>query len=452
MQVNKPRKKAIFPLSPGSKEHKCRSGFFIPFKTHVFRMSLTFFLHGGLRFSVGVLTSVELKMVQGVSEMHHSALYNRNLAYLHEKNRDSGPAREGVASPGLYPWFSMQRLTDFDFHLPEGHIALTPAVPRDHARLLHVKAGGFGHNHMYDLPGLLRPGDLLVVNDSRVIPARLYGKRGLAKVEILLHRNLGESTWEVFARPAKRLKPGQEIMFAPGFEARVEVVKEDGLVHLAFAQQGAAFEALLRQHGQVPLPPYIRRKVQAEDQKDYQTIYARQAGSVAAPTAGLHFTETLLEKLKEHGVGLARLTLHVGGGTFLPVKTENLDEHVMHPEAGAVPADIAETINATRAKGGRIVAVGTTSCRLLETAANDDGRMKEWHGETRIFIRPGYRFKAVDALLTNFHLPKSTLFMLVSAFAGTDRMKAAYAEAIRQNYRFYSYGDGCLLERNLFPF
>jgi S-adenosylmethionine:tRNA ribosyltransferase-isomerase len=342
----------------------------------------------------------------------------------------------------------MQRLADFDFQLPEGHIALSPAVPRDHARLLHVKEGGLGHHHVYDLPGLLRSGDLLVVNDSRVIPARLYGKRGLAKVEILLHRDLGQGAWEVFARPAKRLKRDQEIEFAPGFTARVEAVKEEGLVHLVFAQQGTAFENLLKHHGHVPLPPYIRRQDQAQDHKDYQTIYAREAGSVAAPTAGLHFTETLLKKLEERGVGLAKLTLHVGGGTFLPVKTENLDEHVMHPEAGAVSLEVADTINATRAKGGRIVAVGTTSCRLLETAAGEDGRVKPWQGEARIFIRPGYRFKAVDVLMTNFHLPKSTLFMLVSAFAGTDRMKAAYAEAIQKEYRFYSYGDACLLEAN----
>jgi S-adenosylmethionine:tRNA ribosyltransferase-isomerase len=343
----------------------------------------------------------------------------------------------------------MQRLTDFDFHLPEERIALSPAIPRDHGRLLHVKADGLGHHHIYDLPELLRAGDLLVVNDSRVIPARLYGRRGLAKVEILLHRNLGNGKWEVFARPAKRLKPGQEIIFAPGFFAQVETIKEEGLVHLLFAQQGNTFEALLKQHGHVPLPPYIKRQDQAQDQKDYQTIYAREAGSVAAPTAGLHFTETLLGKLKERGVGLAKLTLHVGGGTFLPVKTENLDEHIMHPEVGVVSAEVADAINSTRAKGGRIVAVGTTSCRLLESAANEDGRLKAWQGETRIFIRPGYRFKAVDVLMTNFHLPKSTLLMLVSAFAGTNRVKEAYAEAIRQNYRFYSYGDGCLLERDV---
>jgi S-adenosylmethionine:tRNA ribosyltransferase-isomerase len=342
----------------------------------------------------------------------------------------------------------MQRLTDFDFHLPEERIALSPSVPRDHARLLHVKSNDFGHHHIYDLPELLRAGDLLVVNDSRVIPARLYGQRGLVKVEILLHRNLNEGRWEVFARPAKRLKPGQEIVFAPGFSAQVEAVREDGFVHLLFAQQGAAFEALLKQHGHVPLPPYIKRQDQIQDQKDYQTIYAREAGSVAAPTAGLHFTETLLEELKRRGVETAKLTLHVGGGTFLPVKTENLDEHIMHPEAGAVSAEVADRINETRAKGGRIVAVGTTSCRLLESAAGEDGRVKPWQGETRIFIRPGYRFKAVDVLMTNFHLPKSTLFMLVSAFAGTGRMKAAYAEAIEQNYRFYSYGDACLLEKS----
>ncbi|MBI3420243.1 MAG: tRNA preQ1(34) S-adenosylmethionine ribosyltransferase-isomerase QueA [Proteobacteria bacterium] len=340
-------------------------------------------------------------------------------------------------------------LSDFDFDLPQRCIAMHPASPRDHARLLHVPGqGDFAHCHVYDLPGLLRVGDVLVVNNSKVILARLYGKRGLAKVEFLLHRRLKEEVWEAFARPAKRLRVNDEVVFAEGFSARVATIKQDGLVDLSFNQIGEVFHALLQRHGQVPLPPYIRRAQVSADHTDYQTIYARNEGSVAAPTAGLHFTPALLEKLKEKGVGWAQLTLHVGGGTFLPVREENIEAHIMHAEWGEVSSEAAATINATREKGGRVVAVGTTSCRLLETASDENGRLKEWRGETQIFIRPGYRFKAVDALLTNFHLPRSTLFMLTCAFAGTDRLKAAYAEAIAKDYRFYSYGDACFLERN----
>jgi S-adenosylmethionine:tRNA ribosyltransferase-isomerase len=341
-----------------------------------------------------------------------------------------------------------QAVSAFDFHLPEGRIALTPASPRDHARLLHVPVkGSLGHFHMFDLPTLLRAGDLLVVNDSKVIPARLFGRKGAGKVEFLLHRRLGSEIWEAFAKPAKKLKPGDSVLFAEGFEAEVKTLPQDGLVQLQFKQIGAAFNENLQRHGHVPLPPYIRRADSAADRADYQTVYARAEGSVAAPTAGLHFTPELIAKLKNNGIGIVPLTLHVGAGTFLPVKSETLAGHIMHAETGEVSAEAAAAINKAKAEGRRIVAVGTTSTRLLESAAEEDGTVKPWRGETRIFIHPGYRFKVVDALLTNFHLPRSTLFMLVCAFAGTDCMKAAYAEAIEKQYRFYSYGDACLLER-----
>jgi S-adenosylmethionine:tRNA ribosyltransferase-isomerase len=339
------------------------------------------------------------------------------------------------------------QLSDFDFHLPDERIALAPVHPRDHARLLHVPRNGpFAHHFMYQLPDLLRPGDIVVVNDSKVIPARLIGKRGMATVELLLHRGMEHGLWEAFAKPAKRLKLGDVIEYGPDFSAKVEAHLGEGLVHVSFSHGDAPFDQHLERYGQMPLPPYIKRNADEKDRASYQTVYAKDPGSVAAPTAGLHFTDELLGKLKTKGIDIARLTLHVGAGTFLPVKVDDIENHVMHPERGEISVETVEQINNARAKGGRVVAVGTTSCRLLETAA-ESGTLKPWRGETRIFIRPGHIFNAVDVLMTNFHLPRSTLFMLVSAFAGTSRMKAAYAEAIHEGYRFYSYGDGCLLER-----
>lgn len=336
----------------------------------------------------------------------------------------------------------------FDFALPESLIASRPVAPRDAARLLAVN-GDFRDLHVRDLPTLLSPGDLLIFNDTRVIPARLFGRRGEVRVEVLLHRLLAADRWRVFARPAKRLKAGDVVQFADGFSATVEDRLESGEVVLRFNYAGDALRGALEAQGRMPLPPYIERirHADAQDRADYQTVYAREEGSVAAPTAGLHFTPALLEQLRARGVLHTFITLHVGGGTFLPVKTENTEEHRMHAEYAELSAAAAEAINAARAKGGRVVAVGTTSLRTLESAADGAGRVQPFAGETDIFITPGYAFRAVDMLLTNFHLPRSTLFMLVCAFAGMERMKAAYAHAIAEKYRFYSYGDACLLSR-----
>ncbi|MCC7425753.1 MAG: tRNA preQ1(34) S-adenosylmethionine ribosyltransferase-isomerase QueA [Alphaproteobacteria bacterium] len=341
------------------------------------------------------------------------------------------------------------RTEDFDFELPPDRIAAAPARPRDSARLLVVREGGLADCIVHDLPGLLRTGDLLVFNDTRVIPARLVGRRGAARVEILLHKPLGAGRWQAFARPAKRLRPGERVAFATGFAATVQARLEGGEVALDFGLEDVALAAALRAHGAVPLPPYIPRPEgpRPEDQADYQTMFARHDGSVAAPTAGLHFTPALMAALAARGVGSVAVTLHVGAGTFLPVRTEDVTAHRMHAERGEIAPAAAERINAARRAGGRIVAVGTTSLRLLESAVDDDGRIRPFAGETEIFILPGFRFRAVDLLMTNFHLPRSTLFMLVSAFAGRDRMRAAYAHAIAAGYRFYSYGDASLLER-----
>ncbi|WP_119461323.1 tRNA preQ1(34) S-adenosylmethionine ribosyltransferase-isomerase QueA [Rhodospirillaceae bacterium SYSU D60014] len=336
----------------------------------------------------------------------------------------------------------------FDFDLPRALIADRPAVPRDAARLLEVAETDRDWS-VRDLPALLRPGDILVFNDTRVIPAQLSGKRGTATVGITLHKRVAEDRWLAFARPARKLRVGDRIMFAPDFSAEVLEKGEAGEVALGFDRSGAALLEALRQWGHTPLPPYIKRPEgpDARDQADYQTIFAREDGAVAAPTAGLHFTPELLAALDARGVRRATVTLHVGAGTFLPVKVEDLRDHVMHAEIGVIAPAAAEAINAARAAGGRIVAVGTTSLRLLETVADEAGRLHPFSGETDIFITPGYRFKAADLLLTNFHLPRSTLFMLVSAFSGLARMQAAYAHAKAANYRFYSYGDCCLLHR-----
>jgi S-adenosylmethionine:tRNA ribosyltransferase-isomerase len=347
------------------------------------------------------------------------------------------------------------RVDLFDFALPDELIAQRPVSPRDSARLLDVTAEGPADRTVHDLPQLLRRGDLLVFNDTRVIPARLRGVRAGGNgrqdvaVEALLIRDLGAGRWLCFARPLKRLKKGDAIAFAPDLRATVDALHADGSVALAFDRAGPAFVAALAASGAVPLPPYIRDGVaDARDRADYQTMFARVDGSVAAPTAGLHFTTTLMAALADAGIGATNVTLHVGAGTFQPVRVDDTDRHAMHAEWGEVPQATAEAIERARHDGGRIVSIGTTALRLLETVAHaHDGAVRPWSGETDIFITPGFRFRAIDLLLTNFHLPRSTLFMLVAAFAGLERMKAAYAHAVAQRYRFYSYGDCCLLHR-----
>ncbi|GLQ07433.1 tRNA preQ1(34) S-adenosylmethionine ribosyltransferase-isomerase QueA [Sneathiella chinensis] len=338
------------------------------------------------------------------------------------------------------------RVDSFDFVLPETLIADRPVSPRESAKLLVVRDSLSDHT-VGDLPDFLEAGDVLVFNDTRVIPARLRGMRRTAKIEVTLHKNVSLDTWHAFAKPAKKLKPGDEISFGDDFKALVADKFDGGEVALAFNFSGADLMQKLSEYGEIPLPPYIGsiRQVDEQDKKDYQTIFANEEGAVAAPTAGLHFTPALMEQIKAKGVVTVATTLHVGAGTFLPVKVEDTDDHKMHAEYGVIRPDAAEIINACRKKGGRVVSVGTTSLRLLESAADDYGIVHPFQGETDIFITPGYRFKAVDLLMTNFHLPKSTLFMLVSAFSGFDRMKEAYGHAIDEKYRFYSYGDSSLL-------
>lgn len=345
----------------------------------------------------------------------------------------------------------------FDFDLPVARIALRPIAPRDEARLLVVYQNGrLQHAKVRDLPEFLRQGDAVVTNDTKVIPARLRGYRlprgeGAvpAKIELLLHRRIALDTWRAFARPARKLAAGDTLRLGHTLEAKVLKPLGGGEVDLVFALSGAALDVAIAAEGEMPLPPYIagKRKADAQDTSDYQTLFARAPGSVAAPTAGLHFTPGLLARLDAAGISRETLTLHVGPGTFLPVTASDTAEHKMHAEWATLDEATAMRLNAARAGGGRIVPVGTTSLRTLETAARDDGRIEAFEDETDIFITPGYRFKAADVLLTNFHLPRSTLFMLVCAFAGTEVMQAAYAEAIREQYRFYSYGDACLLFR-----
>ena len=339
-------------------------------------------------------------------------------------------------------------LADFDFDLPREMIAGRPARPRDASRLLEVRGDALSEHIFAALPDLLNPGDLLIFNDTKVIPARLKGRRGEAKIEVTLHKRISPGRWLAFARPAKKLQPGGRIDFAGGLSAEVAGKGEGGEVDLDFGLDDAGLMAALAEHGEMPLPPYIARKnkcADAEDVEDYQTVYAAHEGAVAAPTAGLHFTPGLLERLAGRGIERAYLTLHVGAGTFLPVKAERLADHVMHAEYGEIGDGAARAIAAARARGGRIVAVGTTSLRLLESAVGKDGAVAKFAGETDIFITPGFVFRAVDLLITNFHLPRSTLFMLVAAFAGLGRMKAAYEHAKGAGFRFYSYGDACLL-------
>ncbi len=347
----------------------------------------------------------------------------------------------------------------FDFDLPDDRIALQPATPRDAARLLVVRGDQLQDARVRDLPTLLRPGDALVFNDTRVIRAALTGERlrgdARAVISFNLHKRVDEYRWRAFARPAKRLAAGDRIRFGHDgrvcllgtLDATVSAIGEAGEVELAFSLHGPFLDEAIEALGDPPLPPYIvgKRAPLPDDAERYQTIYARHQGAVAAPTAGLHFTHELLAALQAQGISRHFLTLHVGAGTFLPVKAEEVSEHRMHAEWGEISPEIASALNDARAKGGRIVAVGTTSLRLLETAADNDGRVRPFAGETDIFITPGYRFKAVDLLLTNFHLPRSTLFMLVAAFSGLDTMQRAYAHAIAQGYRFYSFGDACLL-------
>ena len=399
----------------------------------------------------------------------------------------------------------------FDFSLPESLIATHPADPRDSARMLVVDPSHGTEDHLVsELPAFLRPGDVMVFNDTRVIPARLWGKRGAAGVEVLLHKRLTsppppegggrevgcrggkpelaatphpnpppqggrELLWRCFARPAKKLRPGDRIDFADDFHATVVEKLESGEVVLDFSPSpswgeggvGASlkglpgnpppqpspqlregdFYAKLQRYGAMPLPPYIRRAAGSADAADYQTRYAKHDGSVAAPTAGLHFTDALLKAIDAAGIIRLHVTLHVGGGTFLPVKVDDTDDHVMHSETAELSAETAAALNAAKGRGARVVAVGTTSLRTLESATGEDGIVRAFSGDTAIFITPGYRFRLVDVLLTNFHLPRSTLFMLVSAFSGLERMQAAYRHAIAKQYRFYSYGDACLLFR-----
>ena len=338
------------------------------------------------------------------------------------------------------------RVDLFDFDLPTDRIALRPARPRDSARMLLVEGDRIADRAVIDLPSVLRPGDVLVFNDTRVIPAQLEGTRGEASVGATLHKREDLRSWWAFVRNAKRVRDGDVIEFGNGVRATAIRRDESGAVLLHF-HGDEPVELLLERAGEMPLPPYIASKRGADeaDRDDYQTIFARQEGAVAAPTAALHFTDRLLGLIEERGIKRETLTLHVGAGTFLPVKADDTSDHKMHSEWGRIDEATADRLNRARSTGGRLIAVGTTSLRLLESAASPDGKIQPFEGDTAIFITPGYRFRAIDGLMTNFHLPKSTLFMLVSALMGLDTMKAAYAHAIGEGYRFYSYGDASLL-------
>jgi len=347
------------------------------------------------------------------------------------------------------------RVDDFDFELPEELIALRPASPRDDARMLVVRADGAReHAHVRDLPEYLRSRDVLVLNDTKVFPARLRGRRvgrggTEPKIEAMLHKRIAPDQFLAFARPSRKLTAGDRLLLGRSLEARVEAAGFEGEIELSFALAGADLDAAIAAQGEMPLPPYIagKRKPDAHDVADYQTVFAQHQGSVAAPTAGLHFTPELLRRLDERGVSRGSVTLHVGAGTFLPVKADDTSKHRMHSEWATLSGESAEHLNRARKEGGRIVAVGTTCLRTLESAADTSGKIAPMARETDIFITPGYKFRTAEVLLTNFHLPRSTLFMLVSAFSGLETMKRAYAEAIRERYRFYSYGDACLLFR-----
>lgn len=343
------------------------------------------------------------------------------------------------------------RTTDFDFDLPDALIAQAPARPRDTARLLVVRPDGVADAGIRALPDLLRPGDVMVVNDTRVIPARLRARRGQARIEVMLNRAEDGVVWQALVRNARRLREGDTIVIegAEDCSATVLGAPEDGAVLLDFGRDPAVLARALATAGEIPLPPYIARPdgPRPEDAVDYQPIFAARPGAVAAPTASLHFTEQLLWTIADRGVTRATVTLHVGAGTFLPMRGDDPRAHRLHAEWGEVSPEAAATINAAREAGGRIVAIGTTALRLLESAVDEAGRIRPFRGLTDIFLLPGHRFRSADLLMTNFHLPRSTLFMLVCAFAGTDRMKSAYAHAVAEGYRFYSYGDASLLER-----
>ena len=338
------------------------------------------------------------------------------------------------------------KTADFDFQLPEELIAQTPLERRDASRLLTLDkaTGAVAHHHFYDLPRFLRPGDCLVLNDSRVLPARLIGHRPTGGAcEVLLLVDKGDSLWECLVRPGRKLKPGAQVIFGDGqLTATIEAELEDGKRAGRFHYQGIFLE-ILEQLGKMPLPPYI--KVELNDQERYQTVYSRVTGSAAAPTAGLHFTPELLDQVRENGVKVCYVTLHVGLGTFRPVKAENIADHEMHSEFCMISQETADIINDTKRSGGRVICVGTTSCRTIESFAAEDGTLKERSGWTNIFIYPGYKFKVLDALITNFHLPQSTLIMLVSALAGREHVLAAYEEAVREKYRFFSFGDAMMI-------
>lgn len=339
----------------------------------------------------------------------------------------------------------------FDFDLPEDLIALRPIRPRTAARLLVSDASGNRDEVISDLPQILKPGDLLVFNDTKVIPARLSGERVRADTTVAVEANLIEridaSTWRVLARPGKRLREGDEITFRGGISAKVVAKEEGGALQLGFSRTGTDLDSAIAEAGVMPLPPYIagRRPADAEDNHDYQTVLAQHEGAVAAPTAALHFDDALLQRLEDYGVGRVTVTLHVGAGTFLPVKSKTIAGHVMHSETGRIDHETAAKIHATKAAGGRIISVGTTALRVLETAAGETGQVVAWEGSTDIFISPGYRFKAVEGLITNFHLPRSTLMMLVAGLVGVERMHEIYRYAVERRYRFYSYGDASLL-------
>lgn len=346
------------------------------------------------------------------------------------------------------------RLSDFDFELPETLIATRPAVPRSAARLLLAQGEGIEDRHVGDLPQILGPGDVLVLNDTRVMPVHLEGLRhrdraqgpASARIRVNLLEPRADGSWTALLKPLRKLKVGEDIVFAPGFRARLEGV-EDGTALLRFNLEGDAFDNALEQAGAMPLPPYIaaRRAPDARDRTDYQTVFARERGAVAAPTASLHFDQALLDALSAKGVAFVHVTLHVGAGTFLPVKVDDISQHRMHSERGEITAQAADRLNRARAEGKRIIPVGTTALRLIESAARPDGTLAAWQGSTDIFITPGYRFRVTDGLMTNFHLPKSTLMMLVSALMGVDCIKAIYDHAIANDYRFFSYGDSSLL-------
>ena len=341
------------------------------------------------------------------------------------------------------------KLSDFDYDLPPEAVASHPAEPRDAARLLDLRRDTLVDRIVSDLPDLLGQGDLMVVNNTRVIPARLEGRRGEAGISVTLHQRIAPDTWRCFAKPARKLRLGDQVEFSSILTAEVTALGEDGERTLTFTLAGDELDQAIEAHGSMPLPPYIPRPdgPTRDDSASYQTIYARHKGAVAAPTAGLHFTPELMQRIRDKGVNMAEVTLHVGAGTFLPVKTDDVRDHRMHHEWGEITAPVAEAINRTRDEGGRIIAVGTTTLRILEACWKENGCIQEWQAETDLFIIPGFRFGVIDLLMTNFHLPKSTLMMLVSAFAGKEAIDQAYAHALKTGYRFFSYGDACLMER-----